>query len=220
MKSKAVIFDLDDTLVYASRKYKEKAISRTLLEFGVDCKDPETLVRIWDEAGDKSILQGLGVDLYDFWSIFEKYQEIKDRMKHTCAYPDSVIVKQLKDRGYKIGIVTGSQEYVASEEIKLVGAENFDVVVVANGRNGVQPKPHPQGIEECLNLLCVEKENAVYVGNAVNDVMAAKNAGIPGILLCRGDFMDVRIKECKASYKIPTLHHLLKILEKYNSNGA
>ena len=92
----------------------------------------------------------------------------------------------------------------------MLGQDNFDAVIVAQTSNGFKPKPHPHGLEECLNLLGVQKSEAIYVGNADEDVNTAKNAQVFDVLLIRGEY---EFPDANPSLKIHSLYDLREILE-------
>ncbi len=54
---------------------------------------------------------------------------------------------EVRKRGLKTGIVTGSPSHIAEMEVGLVGKELFDAVVIARKFEGVKEKPHPDGLE-------------------------------------------------------------------------
>ena len=98
----------------------------------------------------------------------------------------------------------------------MLGEGDFDGVVIAQISNGIQPKPHPHGLESCLELLRVDKSKAVYVGNADEDVATAKNAQVYDVLLVRGehDFPDVN-----PSLRIHSLYELRQLLGLRGANS-
>ena len=114
--------------------------------------------------------------------------------KFTEPYGDVNIVGQIKEKGIKIGIVTGAPSHIMDLEIGMLGEENFDAVVSAHTINGITPKPHPHGLEECLNLLDISKDKAMYVGNADEDILTARNAGVFDVLIDRKEheFLDIK----------------------------
>jgi phosphoglycolate phosphatase-like HAD superfamily hydrolase len=127
----------------------------------------------------------------------------------TKPYYDIDVIKGLKEAGYKTGIVTGAPISIAELEINMIGRENFDAVVIAHRLNGFTPKPHPQGIEECLNLLDSKKEKSLYVGNADEDIMTAKNAKIFDVLI---DRKEHRFPEINPSHVVYSLYDLRDFL--------
>ena len=53
----------------------------------------------------------------------------------------------------------------------------FDVIVCALDVNN--PKPDPEGVFKILEILGVDKDRAIYIGDSVVDEMVAYRAGIP-----------------------------------------
>ena len=82
----------------------------------------------------------------------------------------------LRQRGVKMGIVTGKSR--SSYEVGTVAAElgPFDVLVLDD--NVDQPKPSPQGILIAVERLSIDPGRAVYVGDNVSDIEAAVAAGV------------------------------------------
>ncbi|MGV8151601.1 MAG: HAD family hydrolase [Candidatus Nanoarchaeia archaeon] len=186
-KFNTFIFDLDGTLVHTLPEYRYIVVGQTLREFGVSPQN-ELIDRFWFEARrDDIVTDNFGLSLEAFWSTYRKYDTTELRKKLTKVYNDISYVQELKSAGCKTGIVTGAPLHIATLEIDMLGKENFDAIVVAHRLNGFMPKPHPQGLEECLNLLKARKEEAVYVGNADEDVETAKNAKVFDVLLDRGE---------------------------------
>jgi phosphoglycolate phosphatase-like HAD superfamily hydrolase len=135
--------------------------------------------------------------------------DVEFRKKQTKLYNDVDFIQEIRDKGYKTGIVTGAPPHIASLEIGMLGGENFDAVVIASSRMGIIPKPHPHGIEECLSMLEISNNEAMYVGNAEEDVISAKNANVYDVLLLRGEheFPDI-----DPSLTIHSLYELREIL--------
>lgn len=67
-------------------------------------------------------------------------------------------------------------------------------------------KPHPEGILKALKLLNLQKNEVVFVGDAKEDVYAAKNAGVISIFFGKENIHN-------ADYHIQSLSELLKILK-------
>jgi phosphoglycolate phosphatase/pyrophosphatase PpaX len=82
----------------------------------------------------------------------------------------------LRARGVRMGIVTGKgrSSWDVTETIADLG--RFDVIVVDD--DVAEPKPHPEGILLALHELAVEPSEAVYVGDAIGDIIAATRAGV------------------------------------------
>lgn len=118
--------------------------------------------------------------------------------------------KLLKNQGYKTGIVTGAPLHIAELEINMLDRKNFDAIVVAHILNGYTPKPHPQGLEKCLNFLESSKQRSVYIGNADEEILTARNAGVFDTLIDRGEH---EFPEIKPSLTICSLYDLVRFLD-------
>jgi beta-phosphoglucomutase-like phosphatase (HAD superfamily) len=62
--------------------------------------------------------------------------------------------------------------------------QHFDPVITA--AHVSQRKPHPEGLLMCLNALGVRPEEAAYVGDSVQDIQAARSAGMTAIGVLSG----------------------------------
>jgi HAD superfamily hydrolase (TIGR01549 family) len=208
MKYEAVIFDLDGTLVHTMPEYRYKIVGQTLKDLGTTSSN-HIIDRFWFEARRNDIIKNhFGLEPELFWKTYSPYDTEELRKQFTKLYDDIDFIKELRKNGYKLGIVTGAPNHIASLEIGML-KEDFDSVIIAKTVNGIKPKPHPPGLESCLNLLGVDKSKAIYVGNADEDVTAAKNAKVFDVLLIRGEHEFPGIKP---SLRIHSLYELRKLL--------
>jgi len=213
MKYKAFIFDLDGTLIHTEPGHRYKLVGQTLQELGINAVSNKYIDRFWFETKrDNIISEYFGLEPEQFWKTYRKYDTIELRKQFTKLYDDVDFIQELKEKGCKTGIVTGAPIHIANFEIDMLGKENFDAIVIANFYNSKQ-KPLPYGLEECLNLLNIKKNEAVYVGNAEEDNLTAKNAGVFDILLMRGEY-GFELSELKPSLAINSLYDLRKLFDK------
>lgn len=204
---KAVIFDLDGTLVHTAPEYRYKLVGRTLSEFGLSSSS-RNIDRFWFEARrDQIIKENFGIEPALFWNIYMKYETIEMRRQFTKLYDDVSFILELKENGLKTGIVTNAPPHIARLEIGMLPTD-FDAIIIGQ-LNGIKPKPHPHGIERCLSLLGIAKEEAVFVGNSDEDIMAAKNARVLDVLLQRGEH---EFPEVKPTHTINSLYDLRQFI--------
>jgi len=209
MKYEAAIFDLDGTLVHSLPEYRYTVVGAVLKELGVNSHE-EDIDRFWFEAGrDDIVTDNFGLSLDDFWSTYRKHDTTELRKRLTRVYDDVDFIQELKKSGYKTGIVTGAPLHIAKLEIGMLGREHYDAIVVAHRSNGFTPKPNPQGLEECLNLLDVTKDKAIYVGNADEDILTARNAQVFDVLI---DRKEHEFPEINPSLVISSLYELRSFL--------
>ncbi len=208
---KAVLFDLDGTLVCTRAGYRHSTTGKVLSRFGMK-KSNKEIDRFWFKPGREELLESWGLDPKKFWKVFWEYDTIHSRKKETYAFEDCRVLKDLRKMGMKLGMITGSPLLLAEMELEMVGID-FDAIVIARSRNGITPKPHPHGILECLDMLGVKPEEAMSVGNSEEDIHAAKEAGVLDVLVERGEH-EFRGQE--PSERIKTLKELIDLLNKKN----
>lgn len=88
------------------------------------------------------------------------------------------LLSELSADGYKLAVVSNKADFA----VKMLVCDYFgDVISVAIGEReseGIKKKPAPDTVIAALRELGCEKENAVYVGDSEVDIMTAKNAGM------------------------------------------
>ena len=86
-------------------------------------------------------------------------------------------VGQIHDAGYRTGLVTSRHKETADVLFNMFDVkEYFDAIVVCEDTE--RHKPDPEPIDKALWLLGSEAEKALYVGDAVYDLLTSHNAGV------------------------------------------
>ena len=83
----------------------------------------------------------------------------------------------LRDRGYRLGIVTSGTERRVTREIQQLGLTSTFEALICN-EHTVNKKPHPEGLEKAMRLMGSARDTCSYVGDAPEDVRMGKNAGL------------------------------------------
>ena len=95
------------------------------------------------------------------------------------------ILKFLKANKKIVGIVTSNSKKHVIDVLNKFGLTSYFDVIVGN-REAPNPKPSPEPILKALEFLGEHnKEKVVYIGDALNDAIAATNAGVTPVLLDR-----------------------------------
>lgn len=85
-------------------------------------------------------------------------------------------IKTLKEKGYKIGVVTTKLRNTVNMGLKLTKLDQFfDVVVTLDDVK--KPKPDAEPVMLALSLLNSSPEEAIMVGDNYQDIVAGQNAG-------------------------------------------
>ncbi len=211
---KAVLFDLDGTLVHTPFEYVSDVVGRTLRDLGLSSGE-DGMRRFWYEPfRGRTIREVFGAEPDKFWPIMRSYDTSEARMRVARPYDDSGFVAELRACGYRTGIVTGAPSNIMLYEVDMLGnmfggAENFGPVIRAQRSSGVEPKPHPEGIHRCLGELQVNAHEAMYVGNWPEDINAAKAAGVLDVHM---DRKEHPVNGVEPSVSISSLYELRPIL--------
>lgn len=173
MKFKAVIWDVDGTLIHTRKLYPE-AYRRALAPFvGRELSDEELFT--FPSHSELGFLRHHAGQYYeDCVREFQRhYAEL--HATHFGGIYDGVLdtLAQLRARRMKLGIVTGKSR--SSYELVADQLGQFDVLVMDD--DVIEPKPHPEGIVAAVNALGIEPGAALYVGDSITDIMAAEEAG-------------------------------------------
>ena len=139
-----------------------------------------------------------------FMNDIEKYVNSQESVNLTEIYPDTYdTILDLKMVEADVGIVTSNNAPHVRDVLKKFDMQTgfFDVIV--GNQEAPTPKPDPEPILKALKMIKYQgdKQAVCYVGDSINDCLAAVNTGIVPILLDRLDeYQDapyLRIKSLK-----------------------
>ena len=212
--SRAVVFDLDGTLVFTDWSYRHHMISKTLKDLNVSSFNKAHVNMFWYEADRNTVIKEcLGVDPEKFWDTYQRHEDAKVRSRHIRAYGDIEALKALKDNGYRLGLLTAARKDIMELELaaiaKAIGISSediFDSIIIQRSDYGYRIKPDPTGLLHCLEEMEVSKYHADFVGNGMEDVLAAKNADVKNTLIMRGEYA---LDGSRADRTIKSLNELL-----------
>ena len=177
---RAVLFDLDGTLVDSVSAYIEVArIAAAPFGLEVTVEQVRTALAtggsFWKgivpagRADGDAIAKGLSAHAAREWPrVLREHARLFDGLAQT--------LNALKALGIMLGIVSGARPEVL-ELLRPDGIlDRFDAVIL--GADVSKAKPDPEGILKCLHQLGVAPGEALYVGDAVIDIRASRAAGV------------------------------------------
>lgn len=230
---KAVLFDLDETLVddFVGLESAHRAVASRLGGFirghGVEVSEDEIFSKV-TKLDDKMnlkrkyirndwwplLLAELGVELEMSISVLEELTLLywKTFAENTEPYPDAVqTLDYLKKKCYKLGIITdtdGTEGIKRMRLDKLEIVKGFDVVVIS-GEDTPRTKPDPGPFKLAAEMLGVKPSECVFVGDKpFTDIDGGNAASMKTVLLKRRDW---GVKE-RADFTIKSLTELCGIL--------
>lgn len=185
---RAVIFDLDGTLLVMKLKVKEakEKLVQRLRELGVntdsiDLKTPteEIITKTIKEYGfSRDYLMKLVDEVYAPYELeAAQAAELREEVKETLI--------ELKAMGLKLAVASNSSRHGVHLALGNTSIKDFfDVIVTRSDVNRM--KPNEALIAETLKKLNVSPSEAIYVGDAAHDVLAARKIGVKSIAISGG----------------------------------
>ena len=202
---KAVLFDLDGTLLPMDEEYFKKIyfgeVYKKIAYLGYTLD--ELLKVIW--YGTKAMIQNDGSQTNEelFWKKFievhpdrleenkenfvDFYSNIFPTLGHTCGYQPLAknFIKALKDKGYEVIIASNPIfPLVATKaRIRWAGCNPDDFKYITAYENSRFSKPNLKYYEEVLEKTGYKPEEVIMVGNDVREDMIVNKLGIDSYLI-------------------------------------
>lgn len=188
MTLKAVLFDLDGTLVDSVPGLTE-AVNGVLAEHdGAPCREEE--VRVWVGNGPLKLVEralefrALTLPPDQAMAAFRRHYE--RTLGNARCYPGvRQGLAQLKAAGLQLACITNKSSHFTEpflQQLELDGY--FDTVLC--GDEVERPKPDPQSLQRVCQRLGIEAAEAIMVGDSVNDLMPAEAIGMARIAVSYG----------------------------------
>ena len=137
------------------------------------------------------------------WELYPKYTKGYPRCRESLLY--------LKEKGYRLGVVTNKIHRTTEYCIKLLNLEGlFDVVIGADDVS--VGKPNPEGMNKAMHTLGENNMNKVlYIGDNESDLLTANNSGCDCALVNWGPRKLPDDIKCK--YRISSFDELVEAIE-------
>lgn len=188
------LFDFDGTLFYTLPSLIDIFLG-AFKEIGLNAKKEDCLrysrIPLTESFAE---LGGTKEMVAPFVEALERLIDDKQIMAKSEKYEESdAFFSYLNKNKIRAGIVTSNNKsHVLDMLIEFsVPLDTFEIIVGNKEAEGTKPDPRP--ILKALELAKIDKNDyskVVYVGDALNDVLAAHNAGIDAVLLDRNKEFD------------------------------
>ena len=187
MPDRAVIFDLDGTLVdtapdlMGATNFVLGGLGRRALAMDE--------VRAFVGHGARALLtRGLAATggLPEGYDVEPDYRRFVAYYSATIAgasapFPGIVrLLDRLKDEGFGLGVCTNKLEGLSVQLLEALDLAKYFGSVVGPDTLGIA-KPDPKPFYEAVNRLDLDSPRALMVGDSETDILTARNAGVPVI---------------------------------------
>ena len=204
-----ILFDLDGTLLDTAADIAG-ALNRSLAERGWPALKVTDVVRMIGRGAPILIeraaaLQNRAVSAADKAQMVERffhfYGALEERDESAAVtYPDvPQTLRLVHEAGLSVAIVTNKQERFARALLHRLELAGW-VDLVVGGDTCERRKPDPQPLLFACSALRLTPDQVLMVGDSVNDVSAARAAGIPVVCVPYGynEGQDPRTLQCDA----------------------
>ena len=220
-----ILFDLDGTLVDTAPDLM-RAHNHVMKKFGYPTKSTEEIRNlvgqgagamlgrsIWGQAKkefgkvqDKNVKEEMVKDFVDFYG-----KNIVNESTLINGVKDFLI--WAKEKNISMAVCTNKQEHLAVDLLKKIGIYDF-FEYVAGHNTFDYCKPDPRHLTSVIEILNGDIKKSLMIGDSETDANAAKDAGIPVILLEDG-YTEKKITEIYHNHLIKDFVGIEKIVSKY-----
>jgi phosphoglycolate phosphatase len=218
-----VLFDLDGTLLDTVDAIAA-ALNQALSERSLAALPVAQVRMMIGRGGPVLIERALGwlgetLDQSEQAALLQRYflhyEHVESSAEHSATiYPgvgDSL--RQLQRLQLKLAVVTNKQKHLAEGLLERLALSQY-IDVLVGGDSCARRKPDPQPLQMACDVLGVASAQALMVGDSINDVLAARAAGMPVVCVPYGynEGNDPRALPCDAL--VETLAELPALLSR------
>ncbi len=169
-----LLFDWDGTLV-DSAQLGLVAYEKSFAELGVPF-DHEAYRAVYSPNW-LTVYEGLGLPKEHWQRADELWTHHYDQQSAKLIEGASETIAELRQKGYRLGVVSSGNDCRVNREIDELGLAGFFEVVICHEQIRNR-KPHPEGIEIALQQLGVTPIQTAYVGDSPEDIEMGKRANV------------------------------------------
>lgn len=218
----AVLFDMDGTLVQIHQAGRMLVLNETLADFGLPpLTSLDTVEKFWFTSERYAMIDSWGIERNVFWRAFDNERLLQLQIDNTYAFEDvGATLNYLNAIGQRMAVVSNSAHISLDLKLNLLSQciepDNFEIVVSCHD-DVAASKPCPEGIWFALEKMQLKPENVVLIGDSLDDIGAARNAGVRVIIVDRGQIDTIHQKMAQDGLDfefevVPTLHDLPELL--------
>ena len=226
MKQKfTILFDLDGTLVDTAPDLMH-AHNHVMKKYGYPTKSTDEIRNLVGQGAGAMLGRSIwGQAKKEFGKIQDdgiKKEMVKDFVDFygKNIVNESTLIKGVKEfliwskkNNISMAVCTNKQEHLAIDLLKKIGIYDF-FEYVAGHNTFDYCKPDPRHLTSVIEILDGDLKKSLMIGDSETDANAARDAGIPVILLEDG-YTEKNITEIYHNHLIKDFTNIEKIVSKY-----
>lgn len=213
LRLRAVLFDMDGVL-YNSMPYHAKAWHHAMAQFGYDLPEEEVYMHE-GRTGTSTVnlvsrrVHGVEVSEERVAAIYKVKSDFFNEFPPAEPMPGALsLLRQLKEQGLKILIVTGSGQRSLLDKLNVDYPDIFRRELMVTAFDVKRGKPDPEPYLMGLQKGELHPDECIVVENAPLGVRAAKAAGIFTIAVNTGPLPDEALLSEGADLLFPSMQAL------------
>jgi len=213
---RAVLWDIDGTLVDTTALIVE-SLDETFLEFAgrsLPKNELRALIGIPLAAQMRALGDpaGFGATTSRMASAAIARYERKRDLEHVVDDAVQALI-YAKRRGIRTALVTSKNDVELANTLPRIGVSAYCDAIISADKVAPDFKPHPKGVLLALELLGVSKpSDAIYIGDSVHDMKAAKAAGVRSAAVLWGAASEADLRGQSPDFVVSTPDQLVPML--------
>ncbi|MGK5641669.1 HAD family hydrolase [Streptomyces sp. URMC 126] len=198
-RPRAALLDVDGTLVdtnylhtvcwFEALRQAGHRVAMTDVHHTIGMGSDRLLDRLLGEDRDRDADEGISAahkTLYATW--FERLPVVEGAQE---------LVRALAGRGWRVVLATSAQGSELAALRRAIGAD--DAITAATSADDVEAsKPDPEPVRQALEQAGADPDRALFLGDTVWDVHAARKAGVDCVALLSGGIARAELEEAGA----------------------
>jgi len=212
-----VLFDLDGTLIDTAPDFT-LVVNKLLAEHDKEALSHEIIHLNVSNGARALVKNAFEIDEAhdDFAGLLQRLLILYyEQLDSTTAvlYPGlDELLAQLEAQNIPWGIVTNKPEKYSARLLEKLQLDSRCSVLVCPDQVS-ETKPHPEPIFLALEKLGLNNERAVYIGDHIRDIQAAKNADVIAIAAAYGYLAkDAKVEEWYADFILQSSEQTISLL--------
>lgn len=216
MKNKAIIFDLDGTLI-DSLEDIAICMNQVLIELNLPHHELNDYKNFVGGGIDFLVNNALADDISEEVKeeVTNRFKVVYDQKLHAKTKPyDGIyeLLEELEKRDYKIGILSNKpHEFTIAYANSLFS--QFNIEEIHGQKAHIEKKPNPSAAIQIANSFKIPCEDIYFVGDTQVDMQTAKNAKMKGIGVLWGFRTKEELLESGANFLVEKPLNILDIIE-------